>query len=161
MPLTTEELALYIGSHCLAKVPELETLQLLIIDCDMLSTDGKKYFTNVKPFLRPVSNMTDEEFREVVLLYWGISFDSKQIKRIERRAEVKQPSEFGTSIPYTVYGTTDKDGAGDEQHLFSTTFSSKSLNPEQFMYLLSKQIDLFGWIGRDLAIDKTKSSIFS
>lgn len=120
----------------------------LILEND---TDMEIYQPNeVKLILRPLSDMTEEEFTEVVMIHWGISRDiiEQKISRIERTKEVKQNTKFGTSIPYVAF---DKEG----KHYMTATFSDKSCTPEQFQYLLSKHFDLFRLIESKLAIDKT------
>lgn len=106
---------------------------------------------DVKMVLRPLSDMTEEEFTEAVMLHWGTSRDiiKKTISKIERLKEVKQITKYGTSIPYVAF---DKEG----KHYMTATFSQNSMNPEQTLYLLSKHFDLFNLIPEGLAIDKTK-----
>lgn len=107
----------------------------------------------IKPILRPLSDMTEDEFREVIALKFGVEeSDSREvfnqmIFKIQRTREVKQAAKFGTSIPYNAF---NKDG----KHYMSGTFSQNSINPDQFIFLLSKSFDLFGLIESGLAIDK-------
>jgi len=104
----------------------------------------------IKPILRPLSDMTDAEFKEAILLHWGISRDivEQKIDRVERRKELKQNVRYGTAIPYSAF---DKEG----KHYMTGTFSTSSLSPDTLLFLLSKHFDLFGLIEAGLAIDKT------
>lgn len=101
--------------------------------------------------LRPLSDMTDAEFKELIMLEWGVNRDivEQKIKTVVKSKEVKHAVKYGTSIPFRAF---DESG----NHVMTGTISSESLNPEQFQYILSKGFDLFGLIEAGLAINKTK-----
>lgn len=105
----------------------------------------------MKPILRPLSALTDEEFKEAVLLHWGVSRDiiEQLVKTIKRNPEVKQYAKYGTAIPYSAFKEN-----GD--HYMTGTLSTNSLNPETFNYLLKLGVDLFHLIESGQAIDRTK-----
>lgn len=136
----------------------------LYLGCECLGNDGKPYtlkpshfpsnwkegINGHKPILRPLSDMTEEEFSECVLLHFGIENRDVvfgTINKIERYSEPKMLTNFGTALPYRC----SKDGI----HVMTGTLSTNSLNPQQFKYMLSKHFDLFGLIPDGLAIDKT------
>lgn len=89
----------------------------------------------VKPFLRPLSDMTEEEGREYAKHY-GIKGDLP-CTISEENGYVK------ISIGYKNHGAS----------LFP--LSDYGQKPESLRYLLSKHFDLFGLIEAGLAIDKT------
>lgn len=105
----------------------------------------------IKPILRPLSDITDEEFKEVVILNYSESRDVIEpfVFRVKRISALKQNTKYGTSIPYSCFNTKDI-------HTITGTFSSMDMNPEQFLYLLKQRFDLFNLIENGLAIDKTK-----
>lgn len=94
-----------------------------------------------KPVLRPLSDMTEEEAREVVLLRSPIGSvkDSDSIVIVESMADGKRIKWHFAGVPNIPrFVNTDE------------------LNPRQFILLLSKGFDLFNLITEGLAIDKTK-----
>lgn len=103
-----------------------------------------------KPILRPLSSMTDAEFKEAVFLRWGISRDiiEQKVSEIKRLKEVQHPVKYGTSIPYV---GLDKEG----KHYISATLSQQSLTPSQTIFFLKNHFDLFGLIENGQAIDAT------
>lgn len=103
-----------------------------------------------KPILRPLSDMTEDELMECVILFYGNrnrDIATQKLRRIKKNVEPKMVTKFGTSIPYSVFGDNDK-------HIMTGTLSSGSLNGEQFLYILKQGFDLFGLIESGQAINK-------
>lgn len=109
----------------------------------------KYFYSDVKLILRNLSDMTEEEMLEFVLLrFEGRDIAERLIKRVTKRSEVQQHVNFGTGIPYAAWGHSDKiEMVG--------TISANELGAEGFRYLLSCGFDLFNLIPDGLAIDKT------
>jgi hypothetical protein len=92
---------------------------------------------NIKPILRPLSNMTEDEAVELV-----------KIRSTTYRwvtAEVVNQHILRFEFEYE-----------SSRRRRSTTLRFDELSPEEVRYLLSKGFDLFGLIEAGLAIDKTK-----
>lgn len=127
--LTAADLALYLG--CEVETPAGAGRLYRVEDaplCGVLFNDRTtNYFLDftpaqVKPLLRPLSDMTEEEAREVL-----------------------------TICDYS------KDAAFYDTDYWLTCISDLIIgNPAGWRYLLSRRIDLFGWLESGLAIDKTK-----
>jgi hypothetical protein len=108
---------------------------------------------HTKPILRPLSSMTEEEFTEVVFLFYGKEnrdIVTQKFSKVERYTELKHSTKFGTSIPYKCF---DFEG----NPILMATFSNK-MNPEQFVYCLSIGLDLFGLIESGEAITAVPQS---
>lgn len=102
--------------------------------------------------LRPLSDISEEDFKECALLYWGYQNRDiiyNQIGEVKQIVELKMASKYGTAKPYVVF---DKQG----KEIMRGTLSENELNPMQFQFLLSKGYDLFELIESGLAIDATK-----
>ncbi len=104
----------------------------------------------IKPILRQLSDITEEELRELICLRYFENRDifEQTLGRIERREEYKMTTRFGTSIPFSTF---DKEG----KHQMTGTFSSSSLNPYQLQYLFKQGFDLFGLLESGQAISPT------
>lgn len=110
-------------------------------------------YLDFKPILRPLSSMTEEEMKEIVML----GFESKDIadmliEKVTRRSEVQEHVRFGTAIPYTAW---DKNGKVQ----MAGTISAHELSADQFRYLVSRSFDLFNLIPEGLALDATKQPL--
>lgn len=104
-----------------------------------------------KPLLRPLSDMTEEEMKELLCLDFAPSDDVFRNMVTEFKFDVNEPqrrTKRGTGVGFSVF----KDGS----HYMSGTLSFVDLNPHQFVYLLKLGFDLFGLIEAGLAIDKSK-----
>jgi hypothetical protein len=92
--------------------------------------------TIVKPILRKLSSMTEEEARDMIKFIRGVAqIDQLIISNI-----------CDIHIEWHFY---------DVRHI-ARWIKFDELNPSQFQYLLSKGFDLFGLIEEGLAIDKNK-----
>jgi len=121
---------------------------------------GKKSFTHsillaepdrIKPILRPLIDMTEEEMKDVLIMHFhesGRDVAAQSIVSVKKKHEVKMASKYGTGIPYIVYNESNIPHSDD-------VLSFSELNADQFIYLLSRGFDLFGLIEAGLAIDKT------
>lgn len=100
-----------------------------------------KAYSDVKPILRRLESMTEEEMAE---LFW---LDNKSFKEMEGVFKLhidNSRPRFGIRV------MLEKDG----KHFMTGTLSMSRFNPEQFQYLLSKHFDIFNLIP-DLAIEQT------
>lgn len=93
---------------------------------------------NVKPILRPLSDMTDEEIRMMFVLK-GYNNENFKPTRVKIDDLFIQFEIDGDEYEYQC----------DYQHLIT-------MRPNQFTYLLKQGFDLFGLIDAGLALDKTK-----
>jgi hypothetical protein len=97
-------------------------------------------WVSVKPILRPLSDMTEEEAWEFVGGKSDQLYDDLKIDKIDKT---------GIVISYVI-------NAGDEGSFpQSHKFDFFALGPEQLRRLLSRGFDLFNLIPEGLAIDKT------
>lgn len=105
----------------------------------------------IKPILRHLSDMTEDEMKELLIKWYYPSEDmfmrlSDSIKFYpNRRTKTTKVIE---GIAYSLY----KDG----NHKATGTLSFTRLNPVQTLYLLKQGFDLFRLIEKGEAIDKTK-----
>ena len=143
---------LYVGVKGLAQnecyTGELETVKGVHGDI-IITNHDEITIRDFKPILRRLNSITDDEFKEVVFLFYGIDnrdIVNAKVSKVERYSEVKQANKFGTSIPYRCL---DEKGTP----IMRSTLSSNQLTPEQFYYLLSIGVDLFRLIESDEAID--------
>lgn len=94
-------------------------------------------YDKIKPFLRPLSDMTEEEFTEYA----------------KTRGYNETPNLTRKDKGWT-FGT--EDGSSGTFLSLVPPYGDRH-KPESFLYLLSKHFDLFNLISDGLAIDKTKS----
>lgn len=128
----------YLG--CEVECPHGKGMLISVSNYDHITVtgDGDKYYKpkEVKPILRPLSDMTEEEGREYAQHY-GIK-GHHPVTITEENGYVK------VSIGY-------------KDHMASLfPLSPHGQKPESLHYLLSKHFDLFGLIESNLAIDKSK-----
>lgn len=143
-PLTAQQLALYLGCECETGswFPKfIGTRVLIAVD---IATDQVRInfgegedqhwlpCRDVKPTLRPLSNITKEEIADLF-----------EVKGTILRGNYDHPF---FQIQYN-----DLNGLSRFEHRYIT-----QLSPAQVVFLLGKHFDLFGWIEAGLAIDKTK-----
>jgi hypothetical protein len=95
-------------------------------------------FNEVKPLLRPLSDMTEEE----VIKYLRLKHNAYS-------------GEYEIKLRDNGFWWLFKTIASDEKFKFFGEMLDES-NSDQFRWLLSKGFDLFGLIEAGLAIDKTK-----
>lgn len=165
--LTATDLALYLGCEVLvpyAYAPSTVRIGQLRevgqksswVRFDLHTSAYKSH--EIKPILRPLSDMTEGELLEFAKICTGAdSFEIKQAvaknyKRVKcifgqgwtRAVEYLMVNESGETW-YSSYFDSDEWGGRSviRQH-------------QQTVWLLSKHFDLFGWIPAGLAIDKTK-----
>lgn len=139
-------LHLYLGCECILhdSFSRFDGCHKLTgVSYDDTKKDWWAYFENseighspcnyVIPLLRPLSDITEEEMREVVLINYAVQNTLQ-------------------SVAYNDYGIDFKTSgfAGDKYIDFNRT------NAETITYLFSKDFDLLGLIESGLAIDKTK-----
>jgi len=136
--LTAADLALYLGCEVLVHyAPSTERIgQLREVGQNgswvrfELHTSAYKSH-EIKPILRPLSDMTEEEARDLRQIVDGD--DSEQVAENSALKYFRQKEEWYVDRIYLLLG-----------------------KPNAWRYLLSKHFDLFGWIPSGLAIDKTK-----
>lgn len=96
----------------------------------------------IKPILRPLSDMTEEEAVEVAKeSEWTPHFRDVKVER----------NRFGDII-------VSWDGMAESREEFNAT-GEMFYCSEQFIYLLSKHFDLFNLIESGLALDATKAKV--
>jgi hypothetical protein len=130
-------LHLYLGCECEFKTVETQKLfsrKLIGIDVDYLfqpAYDRNPVYEYIKPILRPLSDMTEEEAVKVSIAYWGTEkprlheYAGKQLVRNFNNDVYKHHWEYPEKLP------------------------------EIIRILLSQGFDLFGLIESGLAIDST------
>lgn len=92
---------------------------------------------DLKPILRPLSDITEEEKIEII----KAKYPSLKIKSV---------------IIYNEFYTAKVEYFSEHLNDWLPSVVNGFLGPEQFKYLISKGFDLFGYIEKGLAIDKTK-----
>jgi hypothetical protein len=130
-------LHLYLGCECMmTKISYHAVHELILSQKRSFKLDGKllQYFiepttkAEIKPILRPLSDMNDEEFRwledETHFHPGGFNSHDNDVTIEWKEEMIEEINEHGT--------------------------------PEIFLFLLSKHFDLFSLIEAGLAIDKTK-----
>lgn len=96
--------------------------------------------------LRPLSDITEDEFKVLVLFHWKEYPENLIVKW--RASEFKKNIVRGNGMGYDLFSNTG-------HHMKTETQSFSLFEPEQFHYLLSKGFDLFNLIEQNLAIIKT------
>jgi hypothetical protein len=137
--LTAQDLALYYRGQAklISRAEKLDSFhgfahvgQIVVIDSILLASVEQGLY-EVKPILRPLSDMTEDEARSV----WGKCYGD----------------DFGDGeCLLHLIATVDSDERNDSE------FDVLLGYPDGWRYLLSRHFDLFGWIEAGLAIDKTK-----
>ena len=137
--LTAQDLALYYRGQAklISRAEKLDSFhgfahvgQIVVIDSILLASVEQGLY-EVKPILRPLSDMTEDEARSV----WGKCYGD----------------DFGDGeCLLHLIATVDSDERNDSE------FDVLLGYPDGWRYLRSRHFDLFGWIEAGLAIDKTK-----
>ena len=136
--LTAADLALYLGCEVLVPyAPQTERIGQLRevgqksswVRFELHTSAYKSH--EIKPILRPLSDMTEEEARDLCQIVDGD--ESEQVAENSALKYFRQREEWYGARIYLLLG-----------------------KPNAWRYLLSKYFDLFGWIPAGLAIDKTK-----
>ncbi len=137
----------YLAGVCKSEVEKYKWVSVLDVGIDHFH---EWYVEETKPILRPLSDMTEDEMRElykimgepsntfcypVTHVKWGSRIEGYQPNIIDVRYE----------------GSHGGGGGSGHYQILLNRIDSKS-----FLWLLSKGFDLFGLIESGLAIDKTK-----
>jgi hypothetical protein len=121
---------------------------------EILSNDGccaKGYkYNQVKPILRPLSDMTEEEAK----IYFGISESAE----VYKKNMYDDHSEFLYRWEDRRRKYNTSDGMAHSAVGIAHNCENADMTPTQFLFLLSKHFDLFGLIEAGLAIDATKQN---
>lgn len=149
----SDYLHLYLGQPCKWKVlgDDEWAVNDSAVDLVVLGRVYDRQPFVIAPILRPLSDMTEEEMKELLCLDFAPSDDVFRNMVTEFKFDVNEPqrrTKRGTGVGFSVF----KDGS----HYMSGTLSFVDLNPHQFVYLLKLGFDLFGLIEAGLAIDKSK-----
>lgn len=161
--LTASDLALYMGCECQTST-RTGTIDIVNSRGFCIVLDGvyswSEPIKNIKPILRPLSDMTDEEEKEFVPLCAG-----SQIARFSR--DQSGASNWRQWIVEFENGDVDHLIMNESgETWFRSYFESaerrrnwsNTINQhKQTVWLLRHHFDLFGWIPAGLAIDKTKT----
>jgi hypothetical protein len=135
-------LHLYVGCECEASQEGVKFTYNIKITPELLCD-----YDWIKPILRPLSDMTEDEAVEFIHL------KHRSILCNIDRTEVTKII-FGESKNIIHFTYFKKRGCGAEGG--GQTYYVNQSDPEQFMFLLSKGFDLFDLIPAGLAIDRTK-----
>lgn len=165
-------LHLYLGCECIAddkKKGRLAAIDLCqsdnsivmltvrysddIDDWDVLNDNQE--MSRVKPILRPLSDMTEEEMYQLLLRQYSPSEDifTQIVTTVKfNTTEPKRHLKHGSGVGYSGFKS-------DGSHYVTGTLSFTRLSSEQFTYLLKQGFDLFGLIDAGLAITKTPAAV--
>lgn len=144
-PLTINQLALYLGCKAYADANNGEFTTGIIAGFEThrkyyVSIKCDKYIEsmwapeNIKPILRPLESISEEEAKQFLKL-----FAPKTYKFIDIQTKAD-----------TWFTVRFKNGNGNYGFI---SYSVTQMNPEKFIWLLSKGFDLFNWIEQGLAIN--------
>lgn len=128
----------------------------------------KYFYPDVKPILRPLSDMTEGEMVDILMLQVPGDMEDKPTRDdydLEMFYNDNSTMVDGDVIIGAEYSCSCYIGQisflDDGRAVFTDEdgeFAREGLTPKSFHYLLSKHFDLFGLIEAGLAIDKTKIS---
>jgi hypothetical protein len=156
-------LHLYLGCEVIVKAKDntgptikgrLHSLDLKYNDCVVGAFDFSISEANIKPILRPLSDMTEEEAKELYLTdpYAKGSWLIKSVT-VEENIKGFEPNIVRIEWEGSVGNLTSSYGCGTEYMYLN------KLNAKQHRLLLSKHFDLFDLIPAGLAIDATKEAV--
>lgn len=138
-------LPFYLGCDCLLEseanskepnIRKLRSVPFLFGELHAEFGDNTAYGMNeVKLMLRPLTNITEDEMKEFLLIEYNIA---NTLKRVT----------ISSSGRFLSYETTGFFGNGE--------YDMTRLSALQTLYLLSKGFDLFGLIEKNVAVDATK-----
>ena len=161
--LTAKELALYLGCEAYGSQkyddPLLsESRTGILIDIDLKENSAWLYSNgvqqrflphNVKPILRSLSDITEDELGELIIVFSGEDSSYYIASKNTYGIEIDSKEDDGMCLNIHYAGGMDcvcKDN--NEYYAYP--------GAQVFAYLLSKGFDLFGFIEQGLAIDATK-----
>ncbi len=138
--LTAQDLALYYRGQAklIRRAKKLDSFhgfahvgQVVVIDSVLIASVEQGLYV-VKPILRPLSDMTEDEARNVYKITTGEDYPANDAKS-------------------EVFAVQDEEFLSAQMEI-----GAMMGQPAVWRYLLSRHFDLFGWIESGLAIDKTK-----
>lgn len=162
--LTAADLAMYLGCECQIEAPGDEKFTAIMTGADVSSgratvlVNGANYgpstyiVANIKPILRRLSDMTEEELLEFAKIcsnaetVYSVASSMSNHKNVicvfQGGAREKLIVDDGGETWYASYFGGEGDGTRNtiKQH-------------EQTVWLLRRHFDLFGWIDAGLALD--------
>lgn len=151
MKLTAKQLALFLGCKIeyfdyFKNGYEIGILNGIGTDYFFVKDDNNgQDIDKCRPILRPISDITDEELKEVFLMEHSFEGTTISSVKFSHREEL-----FGRyAVRYNCEYVIDKTG---KENCMMGTVSFKNLTANQFEYLLYKHFDVFGWIKSGLAI---------
>jgi hypothetical protein len=154
--LTAQEAALYLGQEVAHNIKGVETLigihYIQQHDQYGLQFKGKRnlgFIQSYKLLLRPISDITDEEFRELGVVLFEELTTNFYTERDSYCVKISDDTDEGFCL--TIYNNGSMDFICYDNH---ETYSYPI--GQVISYLTSKGFDLFGYIEQGLAIDKTK-----
>jgi hypothetical protein len=138
--LKPADLALYLGAECEVTYSPggfeyYDDGGIYLISGGLINEYGKGEAA-VKPILRPLSDMTETEAREIYRIDTGNFFEA---------------SDWMGENPALDY-------LRESDEVYAENLKILIGNPSAWRYLLSLHFDLLGWIPAGLAIDKTKTT---
>jgi hypothetical protein len=157
--LTVQDLAMFLNGN--AEVIEVSQLYLdephendyvpqcsVYITLDLLK-DTEQGYVKVKPILRPLSDMTEEEMKELYFIVFRRNFVGNNISHRDIGKELDRYVLWSGLERLFIYANGDI-GADCDLSYYPVN------QPIVFKWMLSKQFDVFNWIPKGLALDKTK-----
>lgn len=151
--LTAADLAMFLGAKCRVDVVDWYLDSVMEINLQMLSyvTDG----VTVKPILRPLSDMTEEELLEFAKLCSGAEYVEIVESAISNYKNVMCFADFHDSERLVV---NDRGEVWYASYFQNKPAGRNTINHhEQTVWLLRHHFDIFEWAKAGLAIDKTKT----
>lgn len=112
---------------------------------------GDEIISLFKPILRPFSEMTEEEMKELYFLVFKRAFVGNNITHRDIGKKEERYVLWSGVERLFIYSDGDIGADCDLAH-FSVH------QPTVVKWMISKQLDVFGWIEKGLAIDKTKTT---
>lgn len=147
--LTAKELGLYLGCKFRYDNDVMYTVAG-IQDAEVINALGHFHDIKlVKPILRKLESMTEDEVTEVFKLKWRVQRSDHEWISIKFKRQESVFLNPGWSVE-AVYKQNGK------ERTMLGTLSMSVFEPLSFQYLLSKSFDLFGWIDAGLALDQNE-----
>jgi hypothetical protein len=147
--LTENQLALFLDCQALfTYAGEPNPMMTAAINYDRLIAYSKGGFDSIKPILRPLRDITEEEAKHIY----------HSIKNYQSEKSVKEDIEYMTEKdPDYKWSYVEQFNTCHEY--YEPILYNDAGNSSVWFYLLSRGFDLFNWIEQGLAIDKTASVI--
>jgi hypothetical protein len=148
--ITVQEMAMFLGCDVEYSHPEGKEVKPLTFfwlqEYEEIIESEEESF---KPILRPISNITEEEMKELYLLVFKRPFVGDNITHRDLGMKCERYVLWSGLERLFIYKDGDVEADSDLVHY-------KVHRPTVLKWMILKQFDVFGWIEKGLAIDKTK-----